>query len=158
MGSKRDRLSIYDRHGLAVLDFGPMEIWDGADLSLIRESLVRLIVAEKRRGIAFAMDNVKYIPSGFFGMLCDWHERGIRVELFTPQPHVARMRWFQQYFEPLGDDRYRLCSESRLPIGPPDDATEAEHDWDEEAMAVEVADCGPICDAESLRLATAIPK
>ena len=38
MASKRDRMSVYEREGVTVLDFGTMEIWDGADLALLRET------------------------------------------------------------------------------------------------------------------------
>jgi transketolase len=47
-------------------------LWDGADLSLIRDTLNRLVVKERRRSIAIQMRTVKYVPSGFFGMLFDW--------------------------------------------------------------------------------------
>ena len=71
MASKKN-LRLYTQCGVTVLDLGEMEIWDGADLALVRETLTRLIVGEKCRGVGVNMSYVKYIPSGFFGMLFDW--------------------------------------------------------------------------------------
>lgn len=91
-----------------VIDIGEMEIWDGADLSLIRDTLNRLIVKERRRSIAIQMRTVKYVPSGFFGMLYDWFERGITVRLVAPQERVTQMLWFQRFFELEQDECYLL--------------------------------------------------
>ena len=63
---KRDRMSVYVREGVTVLDFGAMEIWDGADLALLRETLTRLVDVEKCKSIGVELTSVKYIPSGFF--------------------------------------------------------------------------------------------
>ena len=38
------RMLIEDRDGFHLLLLGEMEIWDGADLALLREGLFRLIV------------------------------------------------------------------------------------------------------------------
>jgi hypothetical protein len=93
---------------LTVIDIGEMEIWDGADLSLIRDTLNRLIVKERRRSIAIQMRTVKYVPSGFFGMLYDWFERGITVRLVAPQDRVTQMLWFQRFFELEQENCYVL--------------------------------------------------
>jgi hypothetical protein len=85
-----------------------MEIWDGADMALLRESLTRLIKSERHRAIAIDMTYVKYIPSGFFGMLFDWFETGVRIRLYTPQPNVCRMIWFDQFFETAGGGGFDL--------------------------------------------------
>ena len=85
-----------------------MEIWDGADMALLRESLTRLIKTERQRAIAVDMTYVKYIPSGFFGMLFDWFETGVRIRLYTPQPNVCRMLWFHQFFETAGGGGFDL--------------------------------------------------
>lgn len=114
MASKRDRMSVYVREGVTVLDFGTMEIWDGADLSLLRETLTRLIDQEKCRSIGVELTCVKYIPSGFFGMLYDLYEKGIAVTLYSPQPNVASMLWFKQFCEHTEDGRYLLKSDSAI--------------------------------------------
>lgn len=94
-----------------VLYVGEMEIWDGADLALLRESLSRLIRGDRRRAVGVDMTFVKYIPSGFFGMLFDWWDEGVQVYLFQPQPNVKRMLWFSRFFQPLGDGGYELRPE-----------------------------------------------
>jgi len=82
-----------------VLRMGDMEIWDGADLALFREALTQLIEKDRCRAIVVDMQYVKYIPSGFFGMLFDWTEkRDVTFALTTPQPNVQRMLWFQRFF------------------------------------------------------------
>lgn len=109
--AKRDRLTIHTWDGVTVIDIGAMDIWDGCDLALLRETLVELIERQGRPAVGVNMSHVKYIPSGFFGMLFDWHERGTAIRLYSPQPNVARMLWFRQFFKPVGDDCYLLVSE-----------------------------------------------
>ncbi len=111
MASKRDRMSVYVREGVTVLDFGTMEIWDGADLALLRETLTHLVDLEKCKSIGVELTSVKYIPSGFFGMLYDLYEKGISVTLYSPQPNVARMLWFKQFCVHTEDGRYLLKSD-----------------------------------------------
>jgi hypothetical protein len=86
------------RSGIAVVDIGDMEIWDGADLSLVRDTLQVLIARRRRQVVGVEMRWVKYIPSGFFGMLYDWYEADVTVYLLNPQPCVERMLWFQRFF------------------------------------------------------------
>ena len=101
-------LTVKRHRRATVIDIGEMEIWDGAALSLIREKLNRLIDRKQRRSIAIQMRTVKYVPSGFFGMLYDWFERGITVRLVAPQERVTQMLWFQRFFEHDQDDSYLL--------------------------------------------------
>ena len=108
MSVNKKFLRIYPVAGVTVLHLGEMEIWDGADMALLRESLTRLVKREKRRAIGVDMTFVKYIPSGFFGMLFDWHESGVKVRLYTPQPNVKRMLWFDRFFEPLSETEFEL--------------------------------------------------
>lgn len=103
-------------HGLAitlvdevtVMDIGDMEIWDGADLSLIRDSLFRLILQEGVEAFAIDMHAVQYVPSGFFGMLFDWLERGVEVRLVNPRDRVKQMLWFRKFFRPLSPNVFQL--------------------------------------------------
>ena len=115
-------LRILSLHGGTVLDLGDMEIWDGADLALLRESMTRLVNEQKCRNLGVDMSYVKYIPSGFFGMLFDWHERGVRIRLYKPQPHVKRMLWFSRFFRAFQDGGFELCPElahaSPTPVSP----------------------------------------
>ena len=96
-----------------IVDIGDMEIWDGADLSLIRDTLTRLIVKDRKRSIAVQMRTVKYVPSGFFGMLYDWHEGGITIRLLTPQPNVANMIWFRRFFSEERSGQFVLRDDIR---------------------------------------------
>lgn len=114
--AKRQRMWIHEHEGITVLSLGCIEIWDGADMALLRETLTRVIEREGRRSIAIDMSAVKYIPSGFFGMLYDWHEKGVAVRLTKPQPNVAAMLWFRQFFEPEGEGWFRLLSEPKYPL------------------------------------------
>jgi hypothetical protein len=91
-----------------VLDIGSMEIWDGADLSLIRDTLFRLILREGVSSVAVDMHSVQYVPSGFFGMLYDWMERGVCVRLLNPRDRVRQMLWFRKFFAHEVDHVYRL--------------------------------------------------
>jgi len=97
---------------ITILDLGAMEIWDGADMALLRESLTRLIIAEKHRSIGIDMAHVKYIPSGFFGMLFDWYETGVQILLYSPQPNVRRMLWFSRFFEAVSENTFQLCPQA----------------------------------------------
>lgn len=95
-----------------ILDLGAMEIWDGADMALLRDSLTRLIITEKHRSIGIDMAYVKYIPSGFFGMLFDWYETGVQILLYSPQPNVRRMLWFSRFFEAVSENAFQLCPQA----------------------------------------------
>ena len=100
---------LVSRDGFTVLELGSAEIWDGADMALLRETLTRLIKAEKHLAIGVDMTFVKYIPSGFFGMLFDWFETGVQIRLYTPQPNVRNMLWFNQFFEAIGHECFELA-------------------------------------------------
>ena len=106
--ARKKKSSIDIRDGFHVVVMGEMEIWDGADLSLLRETLARLVETEKRKAIGVDLTFVKYIPSGFFGMLYDYTDRGVSVRLYSPQPHIANMLWFREFFEPIDGEAFSL--------------------------------------------------
>ena len=120
-----------------ILNVGTMEIWDGAELSLIRETLQRLFEEEECRTLGVDMRFVKYVPSGFFGMLCDWHDRGASIRVFGPMSHVKQMLWFSQFFRSIGDEFHELrpsvndefsesaskCAQSREPVAEDDSSS-----------------------------------
>ena len=118
MATKKNRMTIHHLDGVTVLDLGNMDIWDGADLALLRETFNRLAEGERCRSIGIDMRHVKYIPSGFFGMLYDWHDQGIAIRLYSPQPNVENMLWFRQFFNHLSDGRYLLQSEPKTALVP----------------------------------------
>lgn len=102
------RLQMREQNGMKFLDLGSMEIWDGADLALIRDALYFLIAEKGHRSIGVQMQYVKYIPSGFFGMLSDWHDQGVEIRLYSPQPNVREMLWFRRFFQAEAGGMYRL--------------------------------------------------
>lgn len=131
-------LQVTVQDGCRVINIGDMEIWDGADLSLIRDTLTRLVVGQRRRSIGIDMSCVKYVPSGFFGMLFDWFEEGITVRLFSPQPRVANMLWFKRFFESETADVYCLTGESadyQEPVCDDEEADETWLDWSESELS-----------------------
>ena len=107
-----------ERDGFTVMSMHEIEIWDGADLSLLRDTLTRLFDVEKCRAIGVDMTYVKYIPSGFFGMLFDWKEKGAAIRLYSPQPHVKNMLWFRQFFEHVCDSGHELLTEPKQSMTP----------------------------------------
>ena len=105
---KRQRIQLNEQAGSVVLDMGPIEIWDGADLALLRETATRLVQEQSRRSLTFEMSHVKYVPSGFFGLLLDCFDQGVRIQLLNPTTHVTGLLWFQQFFAHEIDDLFLL--------------------------------------------------
>ena len=95
---KKQRLTVRIENDFAVVSLEDMEIWDGADLALLREALTALIERDGYRAIGVDLSAVKYIPSGFFGMLFEWYEQGMRIRLDAPQKNVEQMLWFRMFF------------------------------------------------------------
>lgn len=133
VSKRRERLQIEKEDGVAIVSIGDVEIWDGADLALLRETLTTLIEAENCKSLGVDMSSVKYIPSGFFGMLFEWYERGIRISLFSPQPNVENMLWFRLFFKHHSANRFVLKDDpNRLPTPPPSS------DWTHDELPEEV--------------------
>ncbi len=128
MATKKNRMTLHRWNGVTVLDLGAMDIWDGADLALLRETLSQLIDTDRCRSIGVDMTHVKYVPSGFFGMLYDWHEKGVTMRLYTPQPNVANMLWFRRFFDHIADGCHLLISEPKV-----DFMQETQPAWSSEA-------------------------
>lgn len=103
-----DGLTLTRERDITVMALEAMEIWDGADLSLLRDGLNHVILQKKCRSIAIDMHAVKYVPSGFFGMLFDWFEQGVVVRLVGPQKRVRNMLWFRQFFSHETENWYLL--------------------------------------------------
>lgn len=109
---KRQRLTIHTTDTSAIVSLEDMEIWDGADLALLREALTGLIEKEGFRSLGVDLSSVKYIPSGFFGMLFEWYDAGLQIRLYSPQDNVAQMLWFRMFFELEDNHTYRLSDEA----------------------------------------------
>ena len=138
MATKRKRMNVYTEGSVTVMDLGAMDIWDGADLALIRDTLTTLILRQHCRKVGIDMSHVKYIPSGFFGMLFDWKERGVEIYLLDPQPNVRNMLWFRQFAERLVENAYRLTSIPQEELRP-EGVGHWEDELDEEDFAAETA-------------------
>ncbi|MCH2209957.1 MAG: hypothetical protein MK110_01540 [Fuerstiella sp.] len=108
---KRQRLNIHLDDNTAVVGLERIEIWDGADLALLREVLSELIEGDGFRSVGVDLAPVKYIPSGFFGMLFEWYETGIEIQLHSPQKNVERMLWFRMFFTVRPDGHFQLSDE-----------------------------------------------
>ena len=120
VSKRRERLEIIEADGVTVVSIGDVEIWDGADLALLRETITKVIDVDKCKSLGVDMSSVKYIPSGFFGMLFEWYERGINISLFSPQPNVEEMLWFRLFFKHHSGNRFILKDDpNRLPTPPP---------------------------------------
>ena len=118
-------MTITNRNGVVVLDLGHIEIWDGADLALLRETLSQTISIGRHRSVGIDMRHVKYVPSGFFGMLFDWYEQGVAIHLYSPQPNIASMLWFRKFFaNASGDDGHMLCDDPQRTV-----PTAQRHTW-----------------------------
>jgi hypothetical protein len=103
-----DGLTLTRQRGTTLMALGDMEIWDGADLSLLRDGLNSIILQHGSRSVAVDMSAVKYVPSGFFGMLFDWYDQGVAIRLLAPQERVRNMLWFRQFFRHEVDGWYLL--------------------------------------------------
>jgi len=119
-------LDTFPRGGYTVMDMGDMEIWDGADLALIREMFTRLVDGAKHRHIGIDMRAVKYIPSGFFGLLYDWYDQGIGIRVYDAQPHVRDMLWFRQFFIERTPGCFELTTETHAESCDQDEAVNTE--------------------------------
>ena len=109
---KRQRLDIRAENDTAIVALEDMEIWDGADLALLREALTGLIEQDGYRSLGVDLSSVKYIPSGFFGMLFEWYDAGLKIRLYYPQENVAQMLWFRMFFRQEENDTYFLTDEA----------------------------------------------
>ena len=140
---KRQRLNIRVENDAAIVSLEDMEIWDGADLALLREALTSLIEKDGHRSLAVDLTCVKYIPSGFFGMLFEWYDAGLQIRLLSPQENVAQMLWFRMFFSLEENDVYVLSDEAVRNNSPgqqveyhkrvfmPDDEADSEEDASE---------------------------
>ncbi|MFN9720926.1 MAG: hypothetical protein ACK58L_19700 [Planctomycetota bacterium] len=108
---KKQRLSVRVEGDFAIVALDDMEIWDGADLALLREALTAIIERDGFRAVGVDLSPVKYIPSGFFGMLFEWYEQGLQIRLESPQQNVQQMLWFRMFFVKAEDGAFHLTDE-----------------------------------------------
>jgi hypothetical protein len=101
-------LSIREERGSRVLSLGQSGIWDAQDLSLLRDTLTQIILGEHCHAVGVDLHAVRFLPSGFFGTLFEWFDRGIAIRLYSPQPRVRNMLWFRQFFVAEREECFRL--------------------------------------------------
>ena len=101
-------MQLQQEDGVTIVTLGDMEIWDGADLSLLRDTLTSLTGKKRKQSIGIDMTCVKHVPSGFFGLLCDCHDRGASVRLYSPQSRITQMLWFRKFFLSENETVFRL--------------------------------------------------
>lgn len=92
------RSPVEVRDGYHVACIGQHEIWDGADLALIFDTLRGLTKTEGHNAIGVDLSHVKAIPGGFFGMLFNHAAKGVSVRVYSPQAEVRQFLWFREYF------------------------------------------------------------
>lgn len=109
-----NRLLLEERAGISVLSLREMDIWDGTDLSLLRDTVWEMVRKEGCRSFGIDLRQVQYIPSGFFGTMHAWHARGVEVRLYSPHTRIRGMLWFRHCFERVDDDCYLLINAPRL--------------------------------------------
>ena len=102
MAARKDYegMDLEQRGDALVICLGSMEIWDGADLALLRDSLNNLTKVDRVPVVGVDMQHVKYVPSGFFGMLFEASDQGVEIRLYGPQARVRNMLWFRKFFAP----------------------------------------------------------
>ena len=107
---KKHRVNLRMVDDSAIIGLDVLEIWDGADLIILREALASLIEYDGHLSIGVDVSSVMHIPSGFFGMLFEWYESGVEVLLYGPGTHIRNMYWFRMFFRehPHRKDIFRL--------------------------------------------------
>ncbi len=105
-----------------VISIGEMEIWDGADSSLLRETLEQLRSRFKKI-IGVDMRYVKSLPPGIFNILQKEADEGREVILITSQDaEYQTYLWFTQScirYKGIAN-AYRILSEKKAKAAPTD--------------------------------------
>jgi len=76
-------LEIYSTGPLTVLGFGGRTVLDHLRVADCRDWIVELIKEHSVESLAFDLTGVRYIPSGFLGLLASIHKLGVEVLLFN---------------------------------------------------------------------------
>lgn len=87
--------------GNPIVSLGAKDIWDGADLTFLREIFVYLYQQTSFRRFSIDLDSVQYLPTGFLGLLHDWHDMNVDIRLHSPHENVRNMIWFRQFLRSI---------------------------------------------------------
>lgn len=95
-GEARGPATIVIRHGMNCIRLGMAEIWDGADLALLREVLfdARLKLGKV---IGVDMSKVRSIPSGTFGLFHSVIDLGKSIILLAPTQEIRNLTGFGHF-------------------------------------------------------------
>jgi hypothetical protein len=64
--------------------------------------------------LGIELQGVEFLPSGFFGVLFDWFDLGVRIRLYAPERRVRNMIWFRQFFVSDGHARFHMTDSAPL--------------------------------------------
>jgi hypothetical protein len=122
--SKSQQVITRLQDGVTILSVDKKDIWDGTELCLIRDTLRYLIkfeaktdlwgpplVITNRRNMEIDLQFVQYLPSGFFGMICDVHTICSSVQLYCVHPPVQKMLWLRLFCEETEKGVFTLLGE-----------------------------------------------
>ena len=141
--ARKKGCTIDVRSGHHVVLMGDMEIWDGADLALLRETLARLVDADHRKSIGVDLSFVKYIPSGFFGMLYDYAESGASVRVYGPYPHIRQMLWFREFFDEVSGEVFSLSLRAQTKTSQTERQLASKAPWAESDAPLQIRNSEP---------------
>lgn len=96
----RERLVVRPHaSGRVVVGLTEREKWSWADTMVLRGEMRRLAASGRRR-ISLDLSSVAILPSGFFGMLCEWLEESEgELHLLNTRPEIRRTLWFRLFAE-----------------------------------------------------------
>ena len=81
-----------------LLTLNESQIWTATDLYQLREAVhQRLTTGEE--SVCIDLSRVRHLPSGFFGLLCSFHDQGINVSLYETRQSICDLIWFQRFFQ-----------------------------------------------------------
>jgi anti-anti-sigma factor len=86
-----DVLRVYETGPLTVVGFGGAEILDQVDLVECRKEILDLLKQHESKVLAFDLSGVRYVPSGFLGLLASLKSMGIEVHLYNPSADVREV-------------------------------------------------------------------
>jgi len=84
-------LRVYETGPVTVLGFGGQGIVDQIDLGQCRTELLELLEQHGCRVLGLDLTGVRYVPSGFLGLLASFRRQGIDVHLYNPSEDVREV-------------------------------------------------------------------
>lgn len=96
---RRRRLTISQKDGEFLLRLDNIQALDHSDVCLLKEWMSRQDNGTK---VSLNLHKVEYLPSGFFGMLHDISDTGVRITLLNVTDAIKKQIWFKQFIQPSG--------------------------------------------------------